>query len=49
MLANYDPRQWSDSAQDAFLQALNRDQVQVLPVEYGPSLETEVMSSTDIL
>jgi hypothetical protein len=45
VLANYDPRQWSDTAQNAFLQALNRDQVQVLPVEYGPSLGTEFSES----
>ena len=35
MLANYDPRQWSDSAQDAFLHALHSGRLKILPSVHG--------------
>lgn len=31
VVANYDPRQWSDAAQDAFIQAVGRDLLHVVP------------------
>lgn len=29
VIANYDPRQWNTTAQDQFLEAIERDQIQV--------------------